>query len=215
MREEAVPEGLLPVVHLPSRPLPLPAHAGGTQASLSQGRRTPGLGQLCPPKQEGVCAGQKKGGAFACLSAGSPLPPHRHSGVLSAYGMALADIVHEAQEPCSLVYEPASFAQLDLRMAALEEACVQALEAQGFARWVPRGEEGAALASRVKDVKPPPARRSHITTEAFLHLRYQRTDCALMCSAKSYPAHAGTCSHGDFGAAFANRSVAKPPTPHP
>ncbi|KAM3839583.1 5-oxoprolinase isoform 1-T1 [Vipera latastei] len=105
---------------------------------------------------------------------------HKHSGVLSAYGLALADIVHEAQEPCSLVYGPASFAQLDLRMAALEERCLRALEAQGFAR-------------------------SQISTEAFLHLRYERTDCALMCSAKGYPAHASSCSRGDFDAAFASR----------
>lgn len=74
----------------------------------------------------------------------SPSPP-RHSGVLSAYGMALADIVHEAQEPCSLVYEAASFAQLDLRMAALEETCVHALEAQGFSRWAGRAERAVAL----------------------------------------------------------------------
>ncbi|XP_026542906.1 5-oxoprolinase isoform X2 [Notechis scutatus] len=124
------------------------------------------------------------GGQHACAIARalgmSTVFIHKHSGVLSAYGMALADIVHEAQEPCSLVYEAASFAQLDRRTAALEETCVRALEAQGFAR-------------------------SQITTEAFLHLRYERTDCALMCSARGYPAHAGSCSHGDFGTAFANR----------
>ncbi|XP_058035036.1 5-oxoprolinase isoform X5 [Ahaetulla prasina] len=125
-------------------------------------------------------AGGQHASAIARALGMSTVFIHKHSGVLSAYGMALADIVHEAQEPCSLVYEPASFAQLDLRMAALEKTCVHALEAQGFAR-------------------------SQITTEAFLHLRYQRTDCALMCSAKGYPAQAGTCSHGDFGAAFANR----------
>lgn len=137
MREEAVPEGLLPVVHLPSRPL-LPAHGCPCP-------REGVLGQLCPPKPGGGDALVKRGEGLlpatrwvACCSAGSPLPPHRHSGVLSAYGMALADIVHEAQEPCSLVYEPASFAQLDLRMAALEKTCVHALEAQGFARWAPR-----------------------------------------------------------------------------
>lgn len=31
---------------------------------------------------------------------------HRYSGVLSAYGMALADVVHEEQETCSKVYSP-------------------------------------------------------------------------------------------------------------
>ena len=29
----------------------------------------------------------------------------RYSGILSAYGLALADVVHEAQEPCSKIYE--------------------------------------------------------------------------------------------------------------
>lgn len=106
------------------------------------------------------------GGAFPLRLVGGlllsrvfPLPPPRHSGVLSAYGLALADIVHEAQEPCSLVYGPASFAQLDLRTAALEETCLHALEAQGFARWAPGlgGQEGAgglALAPGAEDVKP-------------------------------------------------------------
>jgi len=27
-----------------------------------------------------------------------------HSGILSAFGLALADVVQEAQEPCSCVY---------------------------------------------------------------------------------------------------------------
>ncbi|XP_007444496.1 5-oxoprolinase, partial [Python bivittatus] len=124
------------------------------------------------------------GGQHACAIARalgmSKVFIHKHSGVLSAYGLALADVVHEAQEPCSLVYGPEAYAQLDLRIAALEKKCVQALEAQGFAR-------------------------SQITTELFLHLRYDRTDCALMCSAKGYPAHLGSCRSGDFGAAFASR----------
>lgn len=54
--------------------------------------------------------------------------------MLSAYGMALADVVHEAQVPCAFRYEPAAFAQLDERIAALEQECRQALAAQGFSR---------------------------------------------------------------------------------
>lgn len=57
---------------------------------------------------------------------------HRYSGVLSAYGLALADVVHEAQTPCALRYEPAAFAQLDERIAVLERQCQEALQAQGF-----------------------------------------------------------------------------------
>ena len=29
---------------------------------------------------------------------------HKYAGILSAFGMALADVVHEAQEPCHKVY---------------------------------------------------------------------------------------------------------------
>uniref|UniRef100_A0A8B9VQB0 5-oxoprolinase, ATP-hydrolysing n=1 Tax=Anas zonorhyncha TaxID=75864 RepID=A0A8B9VQB0_9AVES len=105
---------------------------------------------------------------------------HKYSGVLSAYGMALADVVHEAQVPCALRYEPAAFAQLDERIAALEQECRQALAAQGFSS-------------------------DQIRTEAFLHLRYERTDCALMCSAKGHPPTPSSCRAGDFAAAFASR----------
>lgn len=59
---------------------------------------------------------------------------YRHSGLLSALGLALADVVHEAQEPCSLSYTPETFAQLDQRLSRLEEQCVEALQAQGFSR---------------------------------------------------------------------------------
>ncbi|GCB83107.1 hypothetical protein scyTo_0023535 [Scyliorhinus torazame] len=108
---------------------------------------------------------------------------HKYGSILSAYGMALADVVHEAQEPCSAVYEAESYSLLDDRIAVLEEQCVAALCSQGF-------------------------HRCQISTEAFLHLRYDRTDCALMCSANGYPAHqdSDSCRYGDFRAAFTSRA---------
>ncbi|XP_015426864.1 PREDICTED: 5-oxoprolinase, partial [Myotis davidii] len=102
---------------------------------------------------------------------------HRHSGLLSALGLALADVVHEAQEPCSLPYVPETFMQLDQRLSRLEEQC------------------GPACAPC----------RSQIRTEGFLHLRYQGTDCALMVSAHQHPATARSPRAGDFGAAFVER----------
>ena len=49
------------------------------------------------------------GGQHACAIARSlgmrTVFIHRYSGILSAYGLALADVVHEAQEPCARVYE--------------------------------------------------------------------------------------------------------------
>lgn len=49
--------------------------------------------------------------------------------------------------------------------------------------------------------------RSQISTESFLHLRYQGTDCALMVSAHQHPATARSPRAGDFGAAFVERCV--------
>jgi 5-oxoprolinase (ATP-hydrolysing) len=50
------------------------------------------------------------GGQHACSIAKSlgmgTVFVHKYAGILSAYGMALADVVHEAQEPCAKVYEP-------------------------------------------------------------------------------------------------------------
>ncbi|KAM6226095.1 LOW QUALITY PROTEIN: 5-oxoprolinase, partial [Porphyrio hochstetteri] len=105
---------------------------------------------------------------------------HKYSGILSAYGLALADVVHEAQSPCALRYEPAAFPRLEQRIAALEQQCRDALRAQGFTE----GQVG---------------------TEAFLHLRYEGTDCALMCSAKDHPPTPRSCRAGDFLSAFTSR----------
>ncbi|XP_063777232.1 5-oxoprolinase isoform X1 [Pseudophryne corroboree] len=124
------------------------------------------------------------GGQHACAIARSlgmkTVFIHKYGGVLSAYGMALADVVHEAQEPCSVVYNADSFPLLEERIAALQSQCIETLQLQGF-------------------------HRSQIDTEPFLHLRYERTDCALMCSAREYPGNPDTCRMGDFRKAFTAR----------
>lgn len=60
--------------------------------------------------------------------------PCRYSGVLSAYGLALADVVEELQEPCSLQYEQNSFKELDWRIERLTKRCQAALRARQFTR---------------------------------------------------------------------------------
>ena len=45
--------------------------------------------------------------------------------------------------------------------------------------------------------------RDEITTTPFLHLRYERTDCALMCVAD--PPTTDSCRHGDFEKSFTER----------
>ncbi|XP_073411157.1 5-oxoprolinase [Dendrobates tinctorius] len=124
------------------------------------------------------------GGQHACAIARSlgmkTVFIHKYGGVLSAFGMALADVVHEAQEPCSVLYSKDSFLLLEERIAALETQCIESLQQQGF-------------------------HRSQIDTEPFLHLRYERTDCALMCSARGYPGTPNSCRVGDFKEAFTAR----------
>uniref|UniRef100_A0A3Q3J6W6 5-oxoprolinase, ATP-hydrolysing n=1 Tax=Monopterus albus TaxID=43700 RepID=A0A3Q3J6W6_MONAL len=105
---------------------------------------------------------------------------HKYSGVLSAYGLALADVVEEVQEPCSLQYEQHCFSELDRRIEQLSKRCHDALSARGFTR-------------------------SMITIEVFLHLRYKGTDCALMVTAADHPSNAQSCQAGDFHSAFTKR----------
>ena len=127
------------------------------------------------------------------------LPPPctrpRYAGILSAYGIALADVVHEAQEPAAVKYDADNFRFLDERLEALASKCFHELRNQGFAD-------------------------EQIHTEAYLHLRYEGTDCALMCSPAeeeeqnqqqqqqqrhSSSAAAASPRHGDFRAAFLRR----------
>jgi 5-oxoprolinase (ATP-hydrolysing) len=39
---------------------------------------------------------------------------HKYAGILSAYGMALADVVHEAQEPCAKIYGPGTSVSISI-----------------------------------------------------------------------------------------------------
>ena len=120
------------------------------------------------------------GGQHACAIARSlgmsTVFVHKYAGILSAYGMALADVVYEAQEPCAKVYNKVNFEYFDERLQVLEEQCKEELKKQGF------GEESIVL-------KP------------YLHMRYDGTDCALMCG----PAPGGGTTHGDFLVSFIDK----------
>jgi len=100
------------------------------------------------------------GGQHACAIARSlgmkVVLIHRYSGILSAYGMALADVVHEEQETCSKEYKTSHFDYINERLEVLSKRCVDSLLQRGF-------------------------HQDQIHTEPFLHMRYDRTDCALLC----------------------------------
>lgn len=127
----------------------------------------------------------------------------RYSGILSAYGIALADVVHEAQEPAACEYNQGflstsskifrtccnkliatssseTIPKLDLRLENLIVKCKEELRHQGFS----------------DDL---------ISVEPFLNLRYDRTNCALMCSGSESPVGPKTSRYGDFLDAFTKR----------
>ncbi|KAM7071315.1 LOW QUALITY PROTEIN: 5-oxoprolinase [Acridotheres tristis] len=137
---------------------------------------------------------------------------HKHSGLLSALGLALADAVHEEQEPCALPYGPAAFPRLERRLRELERRCRDALRAQGFGDdsdsvsvTVTGDGDGDSVTVSVSVTVSPRVPSAAIVTEPFLHLRYDGTDGALMVSPRGHPPRAGTCRAGDFLAAFTER----------
>eukprot|EP00095_Tigriopus_kingsejongensis_P002903 maker-scaffold336_size202805-snap-gene-0.21 protein:Tk02903 transcript:maker-scaffold336_size202805-snap-gene-0.21-mRNA-1 annotation:"5-oxoprolinase" len=113
------------------------------------------------------------GGQHACAIARSlgmkQVYVHKYAGILSAFGMALADVVHEAQIPCGKEYHQINFGFIDSRLDKLRLECIQELTKQGFAE-------------------------ECIKTEAYLHMRYEGTDCALMCVSRE-----GTNEHPQHG----------------
>ncbi|KAK6539618.1 hypothetical protein TWF694_009826 [Orbilia ellipsospora] len=83
---------------------------------------------------------------------------HRYSSVLSAYGMALADVVQEAQEPTSAKWGDENVAkEMEDRLEKLRNKAAEELEGQGFHN---DGKE--------------------IVFEEYLNMRYRGTESALM-----------------------------------
>lgn len=101
---------------------------------------------------------------------------HRYSSVLSAYGMALADVVDERQEPDSKVWQDKSevVKELQTKMEKLKEKSRQALHEQGF-----------------KD--------DELVFEEYLNMRYRGTESALMIIK---PSGEDGKEDWDFGNAF-------------
>lgn len=82
---------------------------------------------------------------------------HKYSSILSAYGMALADVVSEVQEPSSFTLDDSNTESIKKRFDSLKEEAKANLEEQGFTE-------------------------SQISYELFLNCRYQGTDSTLMIS---------------------------------
>ncbi|KAF2087946.1 hypothetical protein K490DRAFT_65226 [Saccharata proteae CBS 121410] len=99
------------------------------------------------------------GGQHACAIASSlgieTVIIHRYSSILSAYGMALADVVHEAQEPSSGIFDESAMERISHRLSTLKKKVTDELLSDGISR-------------------------DQIQFEVYLNLRYQGTDNLLM-----------------------------------
>lgn len=129
------------------------------------------------------------GGQHACSIARdlgmSKIVIHKYAGILSAYGMALADVVYESQEPCGMEYSSTNVEMIRNRLNGLAFQCRTHLMNQGFDN-------------------------DHIVIEPFLHLRYDSTDTALMCTPSMDASNAADLSvnvpdYGDFYGSFLKR----------
>jgi 5-oxoprolinase (ATP-hydrolysing) len=79
-------------------------------------------------------AGAQHACAIARALGMSRVHVHKYAGILSAFGMALADVVHEAQEFCGRNLEETSMPYVVERFEALRAECEAKLSAQGLAK---------------------------------------------------------------------------------
>ncbi|TVY29390.1 Uncharacterized protein LHYA1_G001896 [Lachnellula hyalina] len=118
---------------------------------------TEGKGYEISKHRLGVFGGA--GGQHACeiaLKLGiKTVVIHKYSSILSAYGMALADVVHEEQEPTNDIYSVDSIDRLNQRIENLKSRVTAHLIKQGTLQ---------------KD----------IDHECYLNMRYQGTETAMM-----------------------------------
>lgn len=109
---------------------------------------------------------------------------HRYSSVLSAYGMALADVVEETQEPCTMEYTDKNVNVLNKRLGLLKDKTFKKLEQQGFDK-------------------------GNIAVEEYLNLRYQGTESGIMVPRKDegFLATFQKLHLREFGFLFDNKAV--------
>jgi len=113
---------------------------------------------------------------------------HRYCGILSAYGMGLADVIEDLQEPYSAVYNADSAAEASRRESLLVKQVKEKLKEQGF------GDES-------------------IKTDSYLNLRYEGTDTAIMVkqpeqgSGNDYAAEFEKLFQQEYGFKLLNRKI--------
>ena len=125
------------------------------------------------------------GGQHACSIARSlgisKIMISKYSGILSAYGLSLADVVHEEQEPSSLQLNEVNMKSfVNKRIETLRKKCIEYLiHKENFTN-------------------------ENIDTNVFLNLRYDGTDSGIMCQATA-GSDPNNLKFSDFNESFVHR----------
>lgn len=129
------------------------------------------------------------GGQHACAIAAAlgikTIFVHRYAGILSAVGIGLADVVHEAQEPSAARLGAEATADLDRRLSTLEDQAQAALAQEGFSP-------------------------GQISAKRFLNLRYEGTDVPVMTPCPEDGDYAGAFEAAyrrEFGFVLEDRDI--------
>lgn len=111
---------------------------------------------------------------------------HKYSSVLSAYGMALADVVQELQEPCSVEFNDSNIDVLNERLQGLKSKALVALIDQGF-------------------------KEEDVAYEEFVNMRFNGTESGLMVpklvDSASFIDTFQQMHKREFGFLFENRTI--------
>ncbi|QLQ80004.1 hypothetical protein HG537_0C06530 [Torulaspora globosa] len=112
---------------------------------------------------------------------------HRYSSILSAYGIFLADVVEEVQEPCFIPLKGLdSMPKIQEKLDELVRKSKRSLEAQGFAD-------------------------SQMVVEKYLNLRYEGTETSLMILQRNeeyaFEQWFSEAHRQEFGFSFSDKSI--------
>lgn len=112
---------------------------------------------------------------------------HRYSSILSAYGIFLADVVEELQEPCFILLKGfESMPKVQEKLDGLVEKARKSLTIQGFTD-------------------------SHIVVEKYLNLRYEGTETSLMVMQKDgqweFEKWFSEAHQREFGFSFSDKDI--------
>lgn len=129
------------------------------------------------------------GGQHACAIARNlgmkKIFVHKYSGVLSAVGIGLADVVQEAQEPSSMELSSQNMQHLNTRLDYLEAECREKLKLRGF-------------------------QDDEIRIQRFMNLRYDGTDVPIMTGdspGRTYEEEFLACYQREFGFLVHGRNI--------